>query len=302
MQAIQQDSDRPTMVTATAPGPWPGTDPVEATRIIRGELGDPHLPFLVELPGRGPGADALGRTAACLVDLAVDIQPHGWRLVPRPGKDHRRALSLLGQDLNALADVVGAEESPGAQLKISLLGPLSLAAGLYLHNGERSLADAGARREILQSLAAGAAGLVGRAREAAPGAEIIVQLDEPEITDVLAGTIATASGYRTLRSVPAAEVSQAWHLMLEALASAGAAQTVIRLPEAARSAALRPGAQTPFALALGAGAHGVALPAAGLQGRDWEAIAESVESGSSIWLGILRTPVAEPSRRLARVA
>lgn len=296
-----RDSNRPeakqsaplpgsTTVTATALGTWPGTDPAEATRIIRGELGDPHLPFLVELPARGPGADALGRTAALLVDLAVDVQPHGWRLVPRPGKDHRRAVSLLGRDINALADVAGVEESPGTALKISLRGPLSLAAGLYLHSGERALTDAGARRELLQSLTAGAAAFVARAREAVPGADIIVQLDEPDIADVLGGTIPTASGYRTLRSVPAAEVSSAWHQMIEALRAAGAAQTVLRLPEAARSGALRAGAQNPFALALGAGADGAALPAAGLTGQDWEAIAEAVESGSSIWLGVLPVP------------
>ena len=279
-----------TTVTATGLGSWPGTDPVEATRIIRGELGDPHLPFLVELPARGPGADALGRTAALLVDLAVDLQPHGWRLVPRPGRDHRRAVSLLGQDLNVLADVVGAEENAGKQLKISLRGPLSLAAGLHLHNGERALADAGARRELLQSLTAGAVDFVARARSAAPDAELIVQLDEPEIADVLAGTIPTASGYRTLRSIPATEVSQAWNQIIEALAAAGAAQSVLRLPEAARSAALRPGAQTPFALALGAGVHGVALPAAGLTGADWEAAAEAVEAGKTLWLGILPAP------------
>jgi hypothetical protein len=29
-------------VTATALGPWPGEDPVEATRIVRGEFGSPH--------------------------------------------------------------------------------------------------------------------------------------------------------------------------------------------------------------------------------------------------------------------
>ncbi|MCC3267193.1 hypothetical protein [Arthrobacter gengyunqii] len=284
-------------VTATALGTWPGSDPVEATRIIRGELGDPHLPFLVQLPARGPGADALGRTAALLVDLAVDLQPHGWRLVPRPGKDHRRAVSLLGQDLNALADVVGAEESPGKQLKISLRGPLSLAAGLYLHNGERALSDAGARRELLQSLTAGAVDFVACARTAAPDAGIIVQLDEPDIADVLGGTIPTASGYRTLRSVPAAEVSSAWAQIVEALSGAGAEQVILRLPEAARSAALRPGAQTPFALALGAGASGAALPAAGLTGADWEAIAEAVENGKTMWLGILPEPVGNEEPR-----
>lgn len=130
-----------------------------------------------------------------------------------------------------------------------------------------------------------------------------MELEEPDIADVLGGTIPTASGYRTLRSVPAAEVSAAWHQMIEALRAAGAAQTVLRLPEAARSGALRAGAQSPFALALGAGADGAALPAAGLTGQDWEAIAEAVESGSSIWLGILPVPGgnAEPRQVKALV-
>src|SRR6476469_9564103 len=66
-------------VTATALGPWPGEDPLEAARSIRGELGSPHVPFLAELPDRGVGSDALGRTASLLVELAVDVQPHGWR-------------------------------------------------------------------------------------------------------------------------------------------------------------------------------------------------------------------------------
>src|SRR4029453_11149734 len=96
--------------TATALGPWPGSDPLEAARIIRGELGSPHVPFLAELPERGVGSDALGRTASLLVDLAIDVQPHGWRLVDRPGKDARRARSALATDINILADVAGTED------------------------------------------------------------------------------------------------------------------------------------------------------------------------------------------------
>ena len=283
--------DRPetpgSTVTATAGGSWPGDDPVEASRVIRGELGDPHLPFLVELPQRGPGADAVARTAALLVDLFVDIQPHGWRLVERPGKDHRRAASLLNQDLNALADVVGAEETLGRALKISLRGPLSLAANLYLHNGERALSDAGARRELLQSLTAGVGDYIARAAASAPGARIIVQVDEPEIAAVLSGGIPTASGYRTLRSVPSAEVSAAWHELCETVGAAGA-DTVLSLPRA--GAALRPGTPSPFELARGAGAQGTAVSAAGLQARDWEGIAEAVENGERVWLGLLPVP------------
>ena len=80
MQTPEPRAETPAgLVTATASGSWPGEDPVEAARVIRGELGDPHLPFLVELPQRGPGADAVGRSASLLVDLFVDLQPHGWR-------------------------------------------------------------------------------------------------------------------------------------------------------------------------------------------------------------------------------
>ena len=42
-----------------------------------------HLP---ELPGRAPGADLIGRSAALLVDVAVDLTPAGWRLRPAPGR------------------------------------------------------------------------------------------------------------------------------------------------------------------------------------------------------------------------
>ena len=47
---------------ATGVGSLPGTDPVEALRLVTGELPDfPHLP---ELPDRGAGADLIGRLLA----------------------------------------------------------------------------------------------------------------------------------------------------------------------------------------------------------------------------------------------
>ena len=54
-------------------------------RNVVGEL--PDLPHLPELPARGAGADLIGRTAALLSDLRVDLQPGGWRLSggPAPG-------------------------------------------------------------------------------------------------------------------------------------------------------------------------------------------------------------------------
>ena len=267
----------PRQVTATALGTWPGEDPLEAARSIRGELGSPHLPFLAELPDRGVGSDALGRTASLLEELAVDVQPHGWRLVDRPGKDMRRAESALSTDLNVLADVAGAEDVSAADCKVQLVGPLSLAAGLYLHNGERALLDHGARRDLAASLAAGVGSYVSRVAAAVPGARLVVQVDEPAIAAVLAGTIPTASGYRTLRAVAASEARESWRLVVDALRAGGAADVVVSFPEI----------EAPIDLVLAAGADGIALPLKALTNRQWEQIAGAVEAGKQFWAGAL---------------
>ncbi|MEV7660996.1 hypothetical protein [Paenarthrobacter sp. NPDC089316] len=276
--------------SATALGPWPGNDPAEAIRTIRGELGDPHLPFLPELPARGVGSDATGRTGSLLMDLDIDVQPYGWRLVDRPGKDARRARSALATDINVLADVAGAEEVSARELKVQLLGPLSLAAGLHLHNGERALLDYGARRDIAQSLAAGVAEHLLKVSAAVPGARIVVQVDEPDIASVMAGTIPTASGYRTLRSIHGEEVTGAWRLVIEALTAAGAVETVISVPEI----------EAPIDRVLAAGADGVAVPLKALTTRQWEQLAGAVESGKRVWAGAL--PTDDPRAQLPRTA
>lgn len=276
--------------SATALGPWPGTDPAEANRIIRGELGDPHLPFLPELPERGVGSDAVGRTGSLLIDLALDVQPHGWRLVDRPGKDARRASSALSTDINILADVAGAEDVSATEFKIQVLGPMSLAANLHLHSGERALLDYGARRDIAESLAAGVGEHLSRIAAGVPGARLVVQIDEPDIASVMAGTIPTASGYRTLRSISGEEVTGAWKLVIDALKSAGVMETVVSIPEI----------EAPIDRVLAAGADGVAVPLKALTSRQWEQLAAAVEDGKRVWAGALST--SDPRAQLPRTA
>ncbi|MBT2522710.1 hypothetical protein [Arthrobacter sp. ISL-28] len=273
MPAAEESQQR--QVTATALGPWPGQDPVEAARIIRGELGSPHLPYLAELPDRGVGADAIGRTASLLVDMAVDVQTHGWRIVDRPGRDLIRARSALSTDINVLADVAGEEEDPAREFKVQLRGPLSLAAGLHLHNGERALIDYGARRDIAASLAAGVGDHLARVAGAVPGARLVVQLDEPDIASILAGSIPTSSGYRTLRSVPGQEVTELWRVVVDALRAAGAAEIAIAVTEI----------EAPFERILAAGADSIAVPLKALTSRQWEQLAEAVEAGTRLWAG-----------------
>ena len=62
---------------ATGVGSLPGTDVSEAMKTVLGEL--PDLPYLPELPARGPGADMIGRTAGLLVGLPVEVYAGRWR-------------------------------------------------------------------------------------------------------------------------------------------------------------------------------------------------------------------------------
>ena len=173
--------------------------------------------------------------------------------------------------------MAGAEENPATEIKVQLVGPLSLAAGLHLHNGERALLDYGARRDLAASLAAGVGGYLSRVAAAVPGARLVVQVDEPDIAAVLAGTIPTSSGYRTLRAVPASEARESWRVVLDALRAAGAVEAVISVPEV----------EAPFEQILAAGADGIAVPLKALTSRQWEQLAGAVESGTSLWLGAL---------------
>ncbi len=271
-------------VGATAAGDWPGTDPHEANRAVRGELGGANLPFLPSLPARGPGSDAVGRTLGILVDLPFDLQPHGWRLVQRPGRDQRRAESALSSDINALGDVAGTEERPASRLTLHLRGPLSLAAGVHLHNGERVLVDHGARRELYASLAAGAADLVRRVSAVARGAEVLLHLDEPDAGAVLAGRVPTASGYRTLRAIDRREATEAWDLVTASAVAAGAAAAVL----------VPGGGDVALDAARAGTATGLSLDLPGISDRQWEALAEDIEAGRPLELAILDPRTALP--------
>src|SRR4029079_9581812 len=122
-------------------GRWPGADVVAPVGTSFGELPEPHIPYLPELPARGPGADMIGRAAALLVDMPVELQPVGRPQVDRPGRDLGRAQAWLRQDLDVLAEVADAYAGP---LKLQSAGPWTLAAGLYLPRLERAVVDAGA--------------------------------------------------------------------------------------------------------------------------------------------------------------
>jgi methionine synthase II (cobalamin-independent) len=190
----------------------PGTDMTEALAVVLGEL--PDLPHLPELPARGPGADMVGRGAGLLVELPVDLQPSGWRFVDRPGLDARRTRDLLERDLDALTEAADGYTGP---LKLQAPGPWTLAATVELARGDKALSDRGAVRDLTSSLAEGLAVHAAEVGARVPGAEVVLQVDEPSLPAVLAGRVRTASGFGTLAAVEAATAEAALREVVDRL-------------------------------------------------------------------------------------
>jgi methionine synthase II (cobalamin-independent) len=274
-----------TWAGATGVGSMPGTDPVETVRLVLGTL--PALPFLPELPARGPHADLAGRSAALLVDLPVDLQPVGWRLTSRPSRDGVRARDLLSYDLEALEQAADGSAPPA--LKLQCAGPWTLAALLELPRSDRVLSDEGAVDDLAQSLAEGLRRHLADVASRLPGTRLVLQLDEPSLPAVLGGGIPTASGFGRLR-VPAAS------RVVEVLAGvlAAAEETVVHC------CAPSP----PIGLLRKAGAGAVSVDATRLTPRDDDALGEAVESGSGLLLGVvpaLDAPLSDLSATMAPV-
>ena len=153
-------------------GSWPGTDVRETLAVVRDLLADPGdgaegLPYLPELPDRGPGADLVGRGLGCSVDLPVDLQPSGWRLTDRPGRDQNRTGAFLREDLDELAE---AFDGWTGRLKLQVAGPWTLAASTWLPRGERVASDPGATRDLVDSLAEGVRLHLATVQRLVPGA------------------------------------------------------------------------------------------------------------------------------------
>ncbi len=181
---------------ASGVGSLPGTDVHAACRMVLDEL--PDLPHLPELPDRGTHAAVTGRAVGLLAELGADLQPAGWRLTGASvgatggGLDQRRARSLLAEDLDALEEHTQGYEG---RLKVQVAGPWTLAATVERPRGDRVLADHGARRDLVQSLAEGVAVHLADVGRRVPGAVLVVQVDEPGLpVELLAGAGADALG------------------------------------------------------------------------------------------------------------
>ena len=262
----------PTPAAATGLGPMPGTDPHEAMNVVAGEFTD--FVHLIELPERGPGADAIGRTAALLAEadrsFEVETTPSGWRLGHAGHSVLRKARAYISQDIDALEEFtvgyVGA-------LKVSIAGPWALAAEVADPAGEAVIRDRGAVSELAAALAETVRDLIARVARAVPGAHLVIELVEDVIPGVLAGRIRMTSGRLFHRSVEPMVVQTHLGTVVQGIHEAGA-RAAIRC--------FTP--RTPVDLLIGAGADAVSVNLA-VALDDQEALPRAWEAGVGLLLG-----------------
>lgn len=268
---------------ATGIGSLPGTDPVEAAATVWGELPDfPHLP---ELPDRGVGADMIGRTGALLADLALEVATTGWRLASHPSLDQRRARDLLERDLDAVAVVAAGYAGP---IKLQLAGPWTLAAAVELPRGEKAVGDAGAVRDIRQSMAEGVRAHLADLRARMPGGRFVAQLDEPSLPAVLAGQVRVASGLGVIPAVPDQTAEQDLAELVES----------VDAPVLVHCCA----ADVPVDLLRRAGVAGLAVGLNLLTAAQYDAIGAALEAGVVLALGIQPEPARSDATEMADAA
>ena len=265
--------------SATGLGSMPGTDPAEALAAVFGEL--PAFPYLPELPGRGPGADLVGRTAALLVGMPVETTTGGWRLATRPGRDASRAASMLARDLDGLEEAAQDWDGP---LKVQACGPWTMAAAVELtRRRDPALADPGAIADLTGSLAEGVAAHVAEVRKRVPGATVILQLDEPSLPAVLAGAVPSASGLNRIAEVEGATAAAGLRTILT---GAGVFSIVHCCAPAA-----------PLTVIAAAAAGAVSLDLSLLRRDEEDGLAEVVEAGLGVLAGATGTGTGRPPGR-----
>jgi methionine synthase II (cobalamin-independent) len=267
----------PSVTVATGIGSMPGTDIREAQRTVVDEL--PDFVHLVELPALGAPAEMAGRATAIVTGLGFDLQPAGWRLTDAPGVDQRRARSVLEQQLDVLEELT---QGYTGRLKIQVAGPWTLAATLERPRGDRVLADHGARRELAQALADGVGTSIEDLRHRVPGADLVVQVDEPALPAVLAAAVPTASGFGRHRRVDDPTASAALRWVFEAVQGAGAVPILHCCA-----------ADVPVALVTDAGAAGVSVDADHVTVASYDSFGALLGAGLEWWLGVVPSVPAE---------
>jgi Cobalamin-independent synthase, Catalytic domain len=204
-----------------------------------------------------------------LVDMPVEVTARGWRLAERPGRDLARARSMLSSDLDVLEEVLQGFTGP---VKIQLCGPWTLAATLELtRTMNAALSDPGAVADLTGSLAEGAAAHAADVAKRVPGAQLVVQFDEPALPAVAMGAVPTASGLSRLAAI---EDEPMRERLAQVLAAAGR-YTVVHSC----------GNGVPFGIIRLAGADAISFDLSQLRRGEEDGVAEAAEAGMGVFTG-----------------
>lgn len=249
----------------------------EATAIVVGELAD--FPHLVELPGKGPGADMLGRGGALLSQISSDLSwettPAGWRQTSGQGMAMRRALSMLGESMDALEERL---DGYTGDVKAQVVGPWTFAASVDTAKGARILRDLGFVDDIVAALTQAAVNHIKELRKRLPLAKLWIQIDEPSVRAVLDGKIVNASGMGTIAAVDIVRMTSSLRGMVDAIREQGA-----------RVAIHCCSSNPPWPILLKSGVDAVSFDVALHQPQDDDYVGELFDQGRLPWLGVVPT-------------
>ena len=271
------------MVAFTGLGSLPGTDFAAAARMTFDKV--PDLPYLPELPARGPWAAMIGRGLGLPSGLPADLGAGEWRLADAPGAEQRRARATWRDDLDQLEEVADGYAGP---FKVAVTGPWTLAASLGVAHTGRVLADVGARRDLAQAVAEGVGELLSELARRLPGAGLVLQVDEPSLPAVAAGAVPTPGGFFRHRAVDLPELCRALSWVTGEPARRGLAVPTV-LHSCARWDGGWPLRSLLGADATAAGFDGVSVDLDQLGTPDWDALADAADAGATLYLGCLPT-------------
>jgi methionine synthase II (cobalamin-independent) len=214
---------------------------------------------------------------ALLVDIPAEVTPRGWRIAERPGRDLRRARTMLSSDLDAMEETL---DGYRGLLKVQVCGPWTLAATLEQPRSlNPALADPGLVADLAASLAEGTAAHVDDIAKRVPGATLAVQFDEPALPAVATGSVPTPSGLSRVRAVEEEILRARLH---EVLAAANR-YTIVHC--CARDYL--------FGLITGAGADAVSFDISLLERGDYDELAAVAEAGAGLLAGSLAVDYPE---------
>ncbi|MCT1634328.1 hypothetical protein M3B03_01230 [Corynebacterium pseudodiphtheriticum] len=191
-QTGEQEQAAKLFAGSLALGPLAGTSMAAAGDMVISEFGDQlHLPHL---PQRGLGSDAVGYSAALLESLSVDRGARSWQLSARPQRWSWFLKDLRERDIDVLEETW---QHAGQEIKLQVMGPVSLASQIELADGHRVLSDRSALFDLADALAVGIANFRADMTRRF-SATTVLQIDEPYLTQCVRGEIRGATDYHKI--------------------------------------------------------------------------------------------------------